>query len=116
MLPLARRGPVIGRFMRAMAEASRTMHRDKERVYRVMENKLKITDRAVLDASYAIEMKVMEPRLELKAPAIQPMLDEVAKTNPKAAELKPQELMDRRYLTEMESSGFFNQVWGESRK
>ena len=39
---IARRGPVIGRFMRAMAEASRTMHRDKERVYRVMENKLKI--------------------------------------------------------------------------
>ena len=58
----------------------------------------------------------MEPRLDLKAAAIQPMLDEVAKTNPKAAELKPQELMDRRYLTEMESSGFFNQVWGESRK
>ena len=112
---IARRGPVIGRFMRAMAEASRTMHRDKERVYRVLENKLKIKDRAVLDASYAIEMKVMEPRLDLKAAAIQPMIDEVAKTNPRAAELKPQELMDRRYLTEMESSGFFNQVWGDKR-
>jgi hypothetical protein len=49
--------------------------------------------------------------LELKAPAIQPMIDEVAKTNSKAAEIKPQELMDRRYLVEMENSGFFNQIW-----
>ena len=87
------------------------MHRDKELVYRVLEKKLKIKDRAVLDASYAIEMKVMEPRLDLKASAIQPMIDEVAKTNSRATEIKPQELMDRRYLIEMESSGFFNQVW-----
>lgn len=108
---IAKRGPVVGRFMRAMAEASRAMHRDKEMVYRVLEKKLRIKDRAVLDASYAIEMKVMEPRLELKGPAIQPMIDEVAKTNSRATDVKPQDLMDRRYLSEMESSGFFNQVW-----
>jgi len=108
---IAKRGPVVGRFMRAMAEASRAMHRDKELVYRVLEKKLRIKDKAVLDASYSIEMKVMEPRLDLKAPAIQPMIDEVAKTNSRATEIKPQELMDRRYLIEMESSGFFNQLW-----
>ena len=101
--------------MRAMAEASKSMHKDKELVYRVMEKQLRIKDRAILDASYAIEMKVMEPRLELKAQAIQPMIEEVARTNPRANEVKPQELMDRRYLAEMESSGFFNQVWGEKR-
>ncbi|MGN6735744.1 MAG: ABC transporter substrate-binding protein [Candidatus Binatia bacterium] len=112
---IAKRGQVIGRFMRAMAEASKSMHRDKDLVYRVLEKKLRITDRAILDASYAIEMKVMEPRLELKAAAIQPMIAEVAKTNPRANEIKPQDLMDRRYLAEMESSGFFNQVWNEKR-
>ncbi|HZH82182.1 MAG TPA: ABC transporter substrate-binding protein [Phototrophicaceae bacterium] len=112
---IAKRGQVIGRFMRAMAEASKSMHRDKDLVYRVLEKKLRITDRAILDASYAIEMKVMEPRLELKAAAIQPMIEEVAKTNPRANEMKAQDLMDRRYLAEMESSGFFNQVWNEKR-
>ncbi len=111
---MAKRGPAIGRFMRAMAEASRAMHRDKELVFRVMEKKLRIKDRAVLEASYAIEMKVMEPRLEMKAPALQPMIEEVARTNPRANEVKPQEMMDRRYLAEMESSGFFNQLWGKN--
>jgi hypothetical protein len=80
-----------------------------------MEKKLRITDRKVLDDSYSIEMKVMEPRLELKAPAIQPMIEEVARTNPRANEVKPLELTDRRYLLEMENSGFFNQLWGERR-
>ena len=112
---IAKRGPVVARFMRAMAEASKSMHRDKELVYRVLEKKLRIKDRAILDASYAIEMKVMEPRLELKAPAIQPMIEEVAKTNARSNEIKPQDLMDRRYLTEMESSGFFSQLWGDKR-
>jgi len=112
---IAKRTFVIGRFMRAMAEASKSMHKDKELVYRVMEKQLRIKDRAILDASYAIEMKVMESRLELRAQAIQPMIEEVARTNPRANEIKPQELMERRYLAEMESSGFFGQVWGEKR-
>ena len=101
--------------MRAMAEASKAMHRDRELVYRVMEKKLRIKDRSILEASYNIEMKVMEPRLELKVPAIQPMIEEVAKTNPRANDVKPQDLMDRRYLAEMESSGFFNQLWNDKR-
>ena len=112
---IAKRGPVLSRFMRAMAEASRSMHRDREVVYRVMEKKLRIKDRAVLDASYNIEMKVMEPRLELKPQALQPMIEEVARTNPRANDVKPQDLMDRRYLAEMESSGFFKQLWSEKR-
>ncbi len=112
---IAKRGPMLGRFMRAMAEASRAMHRDREVVYRVMEKKLRIKDRAVLDASYTIEMKVMEPRLELKAQALQPMIEEVARINPRANDVKPQDLMDRRYLAEMENSGFFKQLWSEKR-
>jgi ABC-type nitrate/sulfonate/bicarbonate transport system substrate-binding protein len=109
---MTKRGSVLGRFMRAMAEASRAMHRDKEIVYRVMEKKLRINDRTVLDAGYGIEIKVMEPRLDLKTQAIQPIIEDVIKTNPRANEVKPQELIDRRYLSEMESSGFFNQLWG----
>jgi len=101
--------------MRAMAEATRAMHRDKEIVNRVLQKKLRITDRNVLEHSYNTEMKVMEPRLEAKTQALQPMFDEVAKTNPRAAEVKPQDLIDRRYLAEMESSGFFNQLWSDKR-
>jgi ABC-type nitrate/sulfonate/bicarbonate transport system substrate-binding protein len=57
----------------------------------------------------------MEPRLDLKLQVLQVMIDEVAKVNPRAQETKPQDLVDRRYLTEMENSGFFTQVWAEKR-
>jgi ABC-type nitrate/sulfonate/bicarbonate transport system substrate-binding protein len=113
---IGKRGAVIGRFMRAMAEASSAMHRDREIVYRVMEKKLRIKDRAVLESSYNIEMKVMEPRLEIKPQALQPMIEEVARNNPRANDVKPQDLMDRRYLAEMESSGFFKQLWSSEKK
>jgi hypothetical protein len=43
------------------------------------------------------------------------MIEEVAKTNPCANDIKPQDLLERRYLAEMDSSGFFSQVWNEKR-
>jgi hypothetical protein len=105
----------MARFMRAMAEASRAMHRDKEIVLRVMQKKLGIKERSILEPGYATEIKVMEPRLDLKSPVLQVMLDEVAKVNPRSLEVKPQDFIDRRYLNEMENSGFFNQLWAEKR-
>jgi NitT/TauT family transport system substrate-binding protein len=112
---LTKKPQVIARFMRAMAEASKAMHRDKELVLRVMQKKLGIKERSILEPGYTTEIKVMEPRLELKLQVLQVMVDEVAKVNPRAQEIKPQDLIDRRYLTEMENSGFFTQLWAEKR-
>jgi len=112
---VAKRSQVIGRFMRAMAEASRVMHKDKEFSYKVLQKKLRINDRSILETGYAIEIKVMEPKLDIKPQAIQTIIDEAAKVNPRATEIKPQDLVDRRYLGEMENSGFFNQLWSDKR-
>ena len=112
---LTKRPQVIGRFMRAMAEASKAMHGDKELVLKVMQKKLGIKDRSILEPGYTTEIKVMEPRLDLKLQVLQVMIDEVAKANPREQEIKPQDLIDRRYLTEMENSGFFTQLWAEKR-
>jgi NitT/TauT family transport system substrate-binding protein len=112
---LTKKPQVIARFMRAMAEASKAMHRDKDLVLRVMQKKLGIKERSILEPGYTTEIKVMEPRLELKLQVLQVMVDEVAKVNPRAQEIKPQDLIDRRYLTEMENSGFFTQLWSEKR-
>ena len=112
---LTKRPQVIARFMRAMAEASKAMHNDRELVLRVMQKKLGIKERSILEPGYATEIKVMEPRLDLKLQVLQVMVDEVAKVNPRAQEIKPQDLVDRRYLTEMENSGFFTQLWAEKR-
>jgi NitT/TauT family transport system substrate-binding protein len=110
---IAKRPQVLGRFMRAMAEAAKILHTDKEFVYKVMGKQLRLTDRSILDAAYNAEIKALEPRLVLKPEALQAILDEVAASDARAKKLKPQELMDTRYLGEMEKSGFFDQLWAK---
>src|SRR5687767_989869 len=108
---IAKRGPVISRFMRAMAEAAKIMHTDKEYMYKVMAKYLRVDDRKLLEASYNVESKALEPRLALKLEGIQSTLDEIAPIEPRAKNVKPQEMIDTRYLEEMEKSGFFEQIW-----
>jgi hypothetical protein len=73
---------------------------------------LRIDDKKVLDQAYNAEIKALEPRMELKLEAVQAILDDIAPTDPRAKKFKPQELYDRRYLDEIEKSGFFDKLWG----
>jgi ABC-type nitrate/sulfonate/bicarbonate transport system substrate-binding protein len=104
---VAKRGPVIGRFMRAMADASKILHTDKPFVYKVLGKYLRVTDIKILDAAYQSEIPALERRLEVSDSALQATLDEIAPTDPRAKSVKPQELVDRRYLVELEKSGAF---------
>jgi hypothetical protein len=108
---IAKRGPVIGRFMRAMAEAAKIMHADKEQTFKILGKYLRIDDRKLLEASYNVEIKALEPRLALKLEGIQSTLDEIAPTDPRAKSIKPQEMVDLRYLDDMEKNGFMEQLW-----
>ncbi len=112
---VAKRGPVIGRFMRAMAEAAKIMHTDKEFAYKVLGKYLRIDDRSLLDASYNVEIKALEPRLAMKVEGFQSALDEIAPVDPRAKTIKPEEMIDTRYLDEMDKSGFMAQLWAAKR-
>ena len=111
---IAKRQPVLGQFLRAMAEAGKIIHTDKEFVYKVMGKYLRLTDRKVLDAAYNGEVKVLENNLDLNLEGLQAILDEVSRVDPRAKKIKTEELMDRRFLDEMKSSGFFDKLWGKS--
>jgi len=108
---VAKRTQVVGQFMRAMAEAAKILHTDKEFTYKVLGKYLRVTDRKVLDSSYNSEIKAVESRLEIRPEGIQGILDEVAKVDPRARKVKPEELIDRRFLEEMDKSGFFDRLW-----
>ena len=98
--------------MEAMAEAAKVLHTNKEFSFKVFAKYLGINDTKILDAAYGSEIKVMERRLEIRPEGLQAILDDVAKTDPRAKNFKPQDMIDRRYLDEMEKSGFFDKLWG----
>jgi ABC-type nitrate/sulfonate/bicarbonate transport system substrate-binding protein len=109
---IARNSPVIAQFMRAMAEAAKILHTDKEVTFKVLAKYLRVDDRKILEAGYNAEIKALEPKMELKLDALQAILDDVAQTDPRAKQIKAVELYDRRFLDEMEKSGFFEKLWG----
>jgi NitT/TauT family transport system substrate-binding protein len=110
---VAKRPQVIGNFMRAMADTAKLMQTDREFVYKVLGKYLRVTEKPILDAAYNAEIKALEPRLAIKSEAIQATLDEIAPNEPRAKKVSPEELIDRRYLDEMEKSGFFDQLWAK---
>ena len=110
---IAKRNQIVGQYMRAMAEASKIMHSDREFVYKVLGKNLRLSDRTILDAAYNAEIKALEPRFNIKNEALQAILDEVGQIDPRSEKVKPQELIDNRYLDEMEKCGFFDQLWAK---
>jgi hypothetical protein len=72
-----------------------------------------VSDRKVLDAAYNGEIKFLETKLEINNEGIQAVLEEVSKADPRAKKLNAQELIDRRFLNEMDKSGFFDKLWGK---
>jgi hypothetical protein len=59
------------------------------------------------------EIKAMEPRLAIKIESLHAILDEVAQSDARAKKVKPQELVDSRYLDEMEKSEFMDRLWAK---
>src|ERR1051325_662709 len=108
---LAKRQPVLGEFLRAMAEAGKIVHTDREFTYKVLGKYLRLHDRKVLDAAYNGEVKALEKNLEITDEGIQSILDEVGRVDPRAKQIKAQDLIDRRLLNEMQKSGFFENLW-----
>jgi NitT/TauT family transport system substrate-binding protein len=108
---IAKRPQVMATYMRAMAEASKILHTDREYIYKVLGKNLRVTDRSILDAAYNAEIKALEPRLAIREEGVQAILEDIAQTDPRAKKIRSQELVDRRYLNDMEKSGFFDQLW-----
>jgi NitT/TauT family transport system substrate-binding protein len=107
---IAKRPKVVSQFMHTMAESFKLMITDRELAYKIMAKKINLTDRKVFDTAYTQELKVLEPKLDIKAGAIQATLDEISRTDARAKQVKPEQLIDRRFLEEMEKDGTFGRL------
>jgi ABC-type nitrate/sulfonate/bicarbonate transport system substrate-binding protein len=107
---IAKRPKVVSQFMHMMAESLKIMVTDRDLAFRLMAKKIGLTDRKVFDAAYTAELKVLEPRLDIKPIAIQATLDEISRTDARATKVSPQQLIDRRFLEEMEKDGTFDRL------
>lgn len=112
---MAKRPQVIGRFIRAMAEAAKIAHTDRDYTFKVIGKYLRIDNRKIIEASYNSEIKALEPRLAIRLDGLKANLDEITPTEPRAKSVRAEEMVDTRYLDEMVKTGFFDQLWAGNR-
>jgi NitT/TauT family transport system substrate-binding protein len=97
-------------FLMAYSEATERLYRDKDLTMKALAKFTRVEDRDALDAAYTFATTFVErpPRLPYKA--VETVLAQIAATDPKAKDHKPEEFIDPTFYNELEKSGFFKNL------
>ena len=106
--------PQAKAFIRAYGRAIHFMHTRKEETRAIFAKYTKINDRGMLDGSIQYGYDFMEKIPLVKAQAFQVTLDQIARTNPKAKQAKPEQFFDNSLVLELIDEGFFAKLWGKN--
>ena len=97
------------RYLRGYTEAISVIRRDKETTVKVMGKYMKTDNQKLLEAVYEEHLPVFQRLPLMTKEAVQAVLD-VAK-NPKAQQMKPEDLFDNSFLQKLDASGFINSLY-----
>jgi ABC-type nitrate/sulfonate/bicarbonate transport system substrate-binding protein len=104
---------LVRRFMKAYSEGVYRLHTDRELSRRAIQRFTRATDPKVIDAVYQYALDYVEKIPYNTREGIQEILDQLALTNPKAKTARPEEFYDDRFIKELETTGFYKQLWGK---
>jgi NitT/TauT family transport system substrate-binding protein len=105
---------LVRRLVRAVAEGIHFYKTQKEASLRSISKFTKSNDHAALEEAYnayAIKFMARVPYPTLKG--IDAILEDLAKTNPKARGADPKRFVEPRFLKELEDSGFITKLYGK---
>jgi NitT/TauT family transport system substrate-binding protein len=108
---------VAKNFLKSWLEGIKAFKTDKELSLKVLAKYLKINDRDVLEKSYEIYRPVYKKVPYGDRRAVNFALEQMSKELPEAAKLNADDFIDNRIISELEKSGFIDQIYAEpSRK
>jgi NitT/TauT family transport system substrate-binding protein len=113
---LASNRDVVRGFLRAWVEGIKAFKTDKDLSVKVLAKYLKISDREVLDKSHEIYRPVYKKIPYGDRRAVRFALDQMSKELPEASKLDADNFIDNSILTELEKSGFIDQIYNEPAK
>jgi NitT/TauT family transport system substrate-binding protein len=105
--------PEAKAFIRAHGRALHFMHTRREDTRAIFAKYTRINDRGMLDGSIQYGYDFMEKIPLVKTQAFQVTLDQIARTNPKAKQAKPEQFFDNSLVQELIDEGFFAKLWGK---
>jgi len=103
-------------FLKSWVEGIKAFKTDKELSIKVLAKYLKINDRDILEKSYEIYRPVYKKIPYGDKRAVKFALDQMSKELPEAAKLNAEDFIDNGILSELEKSGFIEQIYNETSK
>ncbi|HUK40397.1 MAG TPA: ABC transporter substrate-binding protein [Candidatus Acidoferrales bacterium] len=106
-------GDLVLRFMKAYSEGVFRLHTDPALSRRAIQRYTRATDPQVVEAVYRYALDYVEKIPYNTREGIQEILNQLSVTNPKAKTARPETFYDDRFVKELETSGFYKQLWGK---
>ncbi len=103
--------PVVLAFLKAYLEGVREVYRNKEASMQLLGRYSRISDHKVLSAAYDETYESVEKDGSIIDGAIEAILGELAKTEPRAARAKAAQFYDASLLQELSREGFIKRLW-----
>jgi NitT/TauT family transport system substrate-binding protein len=107
---------VAKNFLKSWVEGIKAFKTDKELSLKVLAKYLKVNDREILEKSYEIYRPVYKKIPYGDKRAVNFALEQMGKELPEAAKLNADDFIDNRILSELEKTGFIDQIYAEPSK
>ncbi len=105
------RPDVIRRYIRAYTEGIHYFKTRKEETLKILQKYSKVEDRKVLEESWSWQARYTPDAPYPPLEGYQTILQDMAPTNPKAAQANAKDFIDTRFVKELEDSGFVKSLY-----
>jgi len=104
---------LVRRFLKAYSEGVHRLFTDPESSRRAIKKYARSDDAKTIDAVYQYALDYVDKIPYNTREGIQEVLNQAAVRNPKAKSAAPEIFYDDRFIKELETSGFYKQLWGK---
>jgi NitT/TauT family transport system substrate-binding protein len=104
---------LVRRFLKAYSEAVYKLNTDPEGSKRAIKKYVRAEDARTLDAVYQYAVDYVDKIPYNTREGVQEVLNLTGARNPKAKDAKPESFYDDRFVKELDTSGFYKQLWGK---
>jgi NitT/TauT family transport system substrate-binding protein len=102
----------VRKFVRGFVEGVHFGKTQRAPAINIMKKYLRSSDAAMFDELYEMYIVRNIPRIPRPSPeALKTVLDQMAETDPRVANLKPEQFIDARFFQELEKEGFIQRLW-----
>jgi ABC-type nitrate/sulfonate/bicarbonate transport system substrate-binding protein len=101
---------IVRRFMRAYAEAVHLFKTSKPIALKALQKYTRVTDLEILEETHKEYRELMESVPYTSRRGIETILAELAVSDPRARQAKPDDFVDMRFVAELERDGFFEKL------